>query len=171
MKVEIFSIKILILAKILLIFLFHTYTTRRSDCSSIISFEKYIQNFLPSFSTDDVEIFDLYAHKNAKHLFYRFKDYIKMPGGKRQTIKHTLKVKDLIGLKKIEERDQQFLVEKIIHAAEFKNLYENSIKKKFEIIDTVESNYRIKRRVYQHLHADIADLFFKYIHSLDPDEI
>ena len=105
MKVEIFSIKILILVKILLIFLFHTYTTRRSDCSSIISFEKYIQNFLPSFSTDDVEIFDLYAHKNAKHLFYRFKDYIKMPGGKRQTIKHTLKVKDLIGLKKIEERD------------------------------------------------------------------
>ena len=84
---------------------------------------------------------------------------------------HTLKVKDLIALKKIEERDRQFLVEKIIHAAEFKNLYENSIKKKFEIIDTVESNYRIKRRVYQHLHADIADLFFKYIHSLDPDEI
>ena len=52
-----------------------------------------------------------------------FNDYIKMPGGKRQTIKHTLKVKDLIGLKKIEERDQQFLEEKIIHAAEFKNLY------------------------------------------------
>ena len=31
---------------------------------------------------------------------------------KCQTIKYTLKVKDSIGLKKIEERDQQFLVEK-----------------------------------------------------------
>ena len=32
------------------------------------SFEKYILNFLPSFSIEDVEIFDLYAHKNAKYL-------------------------------------------------------------------------------------------------------
>ena len=94
-----------------------------------------------------------------------------MSGGKRQTIKHTLKVKDSIGLKKIEERDLQFLVEKIIHAVEFKNLYENSIEKKPEIIDTVESNYRIIRRVYQHLFADIADILFEYIHSLDADEI
>ena len=52
-----------------------------------------------------------------------------MFSGKRQTIKHTLKVKDSIGLKKTEERDQQFLVEKIIHTVEFKNLYESSIEK------------------------------------------
>ena len=51
-------------------------------------------------------------------------------------------------MKKIEERDMQFLVEKIIHSVEFSNPYENSIKKKPEIIETVESNYRIIRRVY-----------------------
>ena len=62
------------------------------------SIEKYIQNFLPSFPIDDVKKFDLYAHKNAKYLFYRFNDYIKMFCGKRQTIKHALKVKDLIGV-------------------------------------------------------------------------
>ena len=39
-------------------------------------------------------------HKNAKYLFYRFNDYIKMSGGKRQIIKHTLKVKDSRNLKK-----------------------------------------------------------------------
>ena len=99
------------------------------------SFEKYIQNFLPSFSIGDAEKFDLFAHKNAKYLFYRFNDYIKTSGGKRQTIKNTLNVKDSISLKKIEERDQQFLVDKIIHAVEFKNLWENSIEKKPEIID------------------------------------
>ena len=38
------------------------------------SFEKCIQNFLPSFSIDDVEKFDLYSNKNAKYLFYRFND-------------------------------------------------------------------------------------------------
>ena len=50
-----------------------------------------------------------------------------MSGGKRQTIEHTLIVKDSVGLKKLEQRDQQFLVEKTIHAVEFKNLYRNSI--------------------------------------------
>ena len=62
-------------------------------------------------------------------------------------------------------------MEKIIHAVEFKNPYENSIEKKPEIVETVENNYRIIIRVYQHLYADIADIFFEYIHSLDPDEI
>ena len=125
------------------------------------SFEEYIQNFLPSFSMDDVEKFDLYAHKNAKDLLYRFNDYIKMSGGKGQTINHTLKVKESIGFKKIEERDRQFLVVKIIHTVEFKNRYENYIEKKPEIIETVENNYKIIRRVYQHLCADIVDIFFE----------
>ena len=85
------------------------------------SFEHYIQNFLPLFSLDDVDKFDLYSNKNAKYLLYRFNDYIKMSGGKKQIIKHTLKIKDQIGLKKTEERNKQFLVEKIIHGVEFLN--------------------------------------------------
>ena len=84
-----------------------------------------------------------------------------MSGAKRQTIKHILKVKDSIGLKKIEERDWQFLAEKLIHGVEFKNPYENSMEKKPETIQTVENNYRTIRRVYQHLYADIADIFFR----------
>ena len=104
------------------------------------SFEKYIQNLLPSFSIVYVKKFDLYANKNAKYLTYRFNDYIKMSDGKRKIIKYTIKVKDSIGPKNIEERDRQFLVETIIHAVEFKNQYENSIKKKPEIIEIVENN-------------------------------
>ena len=85
------------------------------------SFEHYLQNFLPSFSLDDIDKFDLYSNKNAKYLFYRFHDYIKMSGGKRQIIKHTFKMSNSIGLKKIEEKDKQFLVEKIIHGVEFQS--------------------------------------------------
>ena len=84
-------------------------------------------------------------------MFYRFNDYIKISGGKRQTIKHTLKVKELIGLKKIEERDWKFLVEKIIHAVDFENPCESSIDKKPEIIETVENNCKIISRGDQHL--------------------
>ena len=43
----------------------------------------------------------------------------------------------------MEERDQQFLIEKIIHSVEFKNPYENSVEKKREIIETVENKYKI----------------------------
>ena len=90
---------------------------------------------------------------------------------RNKKIKHTQKIKNSVGLRKIEERNKQFLVEKIIHAVEFANLYKNSVEKNPEIIETVESNYRIIRRVYQYLYADIADIFFEFVHSLDPNEI
>ena len=51
------------------------------------------------------------------------------------------------------------------------------LKKKPKIIDTVESNYRIIRRVYQSFCSDIADIFFqicsffrpRWIQGLDQD--
>ena len=63
------------------------------------------------------------------------------------------------------------MVEKIIHSTEFTNLYENRTEKEPETIETVESNYKISRRVYQALFIDIADSFIEYIHSLDINEI
>ena len=72
---------------------------------------------------------------------------------RNKKIKHTQKIKNSVGLRKIEERNKQFLVEKIIHAVEFANLYKNSVEKKPEIIEMVESNYRIIRRVYQYLYC------------------
>ena len=135
------------------------------------SFEKYISSFLPAFSIDDVEKYDLYANKNSKYLFYRFNEYIKAYGGKRRKIKHTQKLKDSIGLKKTEERNTQFLVEKIIHSVQFQNPYTNSVEQKPEIIDVVETNYKIARRVYQDLYLDIADLFQEFTRSLPPQDI
>ena len=134
------------------------------------SFENYINSFLQSFSINDVEKFDLFSNKNVKYLFYKFNDYIRAWQQKKK-IKHTQKIKDSVGLKKIEDRNKQFLIEKIIHGIEFINYYENSIEKKTEIIDTLESNYRITRRAYQNLYTDITDLYFEYIHSLLPDYI
>ena len=94
------------------------------------SFEKYINKYLPSFSIDDAEKFDLFANKNLKYLFYKFNDKIEALGREKRNIRYTAKMKDSISLKKIEERDRQFLVEKIIHSFEFKNPYKNPIEKK-----------------------------------------
>ena len=135
-------------------------------------FEKYTKNYLPSFSVDDVEKFDLYANKNSKYLLYKFNDWIEsLEGAENFIIRHTVKAKDSVSLKTIEKKYRQFLIEKIIHEIEFKNPYEISNEKKPEIINIVKKNSRISRRVFQSLFNDIADSFIEYIHSLTVDKI
>ena len=75
---------------------------------------------------------------------------------------------DSVGMLKIEEKSNQFLAEKIIYSVEFKNPYNIETEKKPEIIETIESNYRIARRVYQQLCMDISELFAEFIRPIDP---
>ena len=53
------------------------------------SFESCISQFLQAFSIEDVEKYDVFAHKNSKYLVYWFNDYIKAYGNSRHKIKHT----------------------------------------------------------------------------------
>ena len=50
---------------------------------------------------------------------------------------------DSAGIKKIEEKNKQFLIEKIIHGIEFENLYATNSERKPEIMSTIGRNYRI----------------------------
>ena len=43
--------------------------------------------------------------------------------------------------------------------------------KKTEILQIIEGNYRILRRVYQQLHIDVTELFSEFINSLSSYEI
>ena len=101
------------------------------------TFEKYISDYLQNFSIDDQEKFDLLAFKNSKYLFYRFNDFVKMYGNPRYKLLHTRKMKDSVALKKIEDKNKQFLVEKLIQGVEFKNFYEANPEKKPQIIETL----------------------------------
>ena len=56
---------------------------------------------------------------------------------------------DSVGLKKVEEKTKQFLIEKVIHEVEFENQYNTVSEKKPKIMSTIEGNHRIARRVYQ----------------------
>ena len=133
------------------------------------TFEKYITSFLQMFSIDDQEKFDLLAFKNSKYLFYRFNGFVKMYGNPRYKLLHTRKMLDTVGLQKVEEKNNQFLIEKIILGVEFENSYQKE--KKPEILQTIEGNYKVARRVYQYLYFDIADLFLEYVKSMDSYEI
>ena len=127
------------------------------------SFEKYFTSFLQMLSIDDQEKFDLLAFKNSKYLFYRFNDFVKAYGNPRYKLLHTRKMLDSVDLKKVEDKNKEFLIEKIIHGVEFENFYQSNPEKKPEIMETIESNYRVARRVYQHLYYDIAELVFEYV--------
>ena len=96
--------------------------------------------FLQQFSIDDQEKFDLLAFKNSKYLFYHFKDFIiKAYGNPRYNLLHTRKMLDTVGVKKIEEKNKQFLIEKLSHSVEFEDLYTtNPEKKKKKILSTME---------------------------------
>ena len=69
-------------------------------------FEAYISQYLRAFSIDNVEKNDLYAHKDAKYLFYRFNEYVKAYGSHRRKIRHTRKFKDSVGMQKFEEKNK-----------------------------------------------------------------
>ena len=90
------------------------------------------------FLIDDQEKFDLLAFKNSKYLFYRFNDFVKMYGNPRYKLLHTRKMLDTVGLQKVEEKNNQFLIQKIILGVEFENSYQKE--KKAEILETIEGN-------------------------------
>ena len=52
---------------------------------------------------------------------------------------------DSVGLKKLKEKNKQFLLEKIIHGVEFENLHATDSERKPEIMSTIERNYRIAK--------------------------
>ena len=77
---------------------------------------------------------------------------------------------DTVGLQKVEQKNKQFLLEKIIHGIEFENLYTTDSERKPEVMSTIEGNYRIARKVYQQLYLDSAELFADFIRSLSISE-
>ena len=103
--------------------------------------------------------------------FINFNDFVKVFGNPRYKLLHTKKMLDNVGIKKIEEKNKQFLLEKIIHRIEFENLYATESERKPEILSTIEKNYRIERRVYQQLYLDTAELFADFIRSLSSFEL
>ena len=133
------------------------------------SFEAYISTFLQDLSIDDQEKFDLLAFKNSKYLFYCFNDFVKVYGNPRYKLLHTRIMLDTVGMKKIEEKNKQFLLEKIVQGVEFENLYSTDSERKPEIMSIVEGNYRIARRVQ--LQIDTAELFVEFIRSLSSYEL
>ena len=68
------------------------------------SFEKYTRSYLSSSSLEGIDRFDLLSNKNAKYWLHKFNDWIVSMGAEKTLIRHISKVRDKIGLQKIEEK-------------------------------------------------------------------
>ena len=88
-----------------------------------------MKQFLPAFSLEEGEKYDLLTNKNSKHLLYKLNNWIESLNAEKIKIRHSSKVKDDIGLIKMEENDNQFLTEKIIRAVEKNSPYKISMEK------------------------------------------
>ena len=83
-----------------------------------------MKQFLPAFSVEESEKYNLLTNKSSKYLLYKFNNQIESLNAKKNLkTRHSSKVKDDIGLIKIEEKDNQYLIEKIIGTVEKNNLY------------------------------------------------
>ena len=138
------------------------------------SFERYKHKYLSSFLLEEIHKFDMLFNKNSKYLLYKFNDWIESMNAEKILIRHTSKVKDEVGLQKIEEKDKQFLIEKNIPNIEKEKKKipcKIEVEKVSYIMLEIEKNYRICRLVYQSLLIEIADTFIQYINNLSPDKI
>ena len=129
------------------------------------------KQFLPAFSLEESEKCNFLTNKTLKYLLYKFNNWIESSNAEKIKIRHSSEVKDDIGLIKIEEKDNQFLIEKNIGAVEKSKPYVISMEKNLEIKLEIKKIYRVCRRVYQSLFVDIAGIFIQYKYSLEPDEI
>ena len=92
------------------------------------NFERYKHKYLSSFLLEEIHKFDMLFNKNSKYLLYKFKYWIESMNAEKFLIRHTSKVKDEVGLQKIEEKDKQFLIKKIIPNIEKKKKKKNSVR-------------------------------------------
>ena len=67
------------------------------------SFERYMKQFLPAFSLVEIKKYNLLTNKNSKYLLYKFNNQIESLNAGKIKDKHSSKVKDDIGLIKIEK--------------------------------------------------------------------
>ena len=86
----------------------------------LIALKKNIKRFLQEFDSDKVDEFDLHTNKNAKYIFYRYNSYLESTLQNKQIIRQIEKVEHKFGLEKIQNKDLQDLVEKIIGHIEIK---------------------------------------------------
>ena len=111
-----------------------------------------------------------FSNKNSKYLSYKFNDWLELAGGQNRLIRHISKSKDDVVLKIIEEKDKQFLIEKVIYNVEEEKPYKITAEKKQKLCLSWKETIQYVAGSTS-LCLLVLLILIQYIHSLDPDQL
>ena len=97
-----------------------------------------MKRFFPALSLEQTEKYDLVTNKISEYLLNKFNNWIESLNAEKMKIRHSSNVKDDTGFIKIEEENNQFLIDKIFVQLKKNNLYVISMEKKPEVMLEIE---------------------------------
>ena len=98
---------------------------------------------------------DILTNKNSKFLFYHYNDYLKQQKKEPIKVKHSLVTEDYLAAEKIQDRNWNYFVEKVLSLSE--NATVESSEQSF-LLDTKE-NVVILKKTYESLYNKISKNF------------
>ena len=141
-----------------------------------------MKRFFPAFSLEQSEKYDLLTNKISEYLLNKLNNWIESLNAEKIKIRHSSNVKDDAGFIKIEEENNQFLIDKILVQLNKNNLYVISMEKKTEVMLEIEKTIgyvevstnpcSLTLQVLLQFSTYISHFVeIQYIHSLEPDAI
>ena len=81
-------------------------------------FEEYIRKYLSGIDAENDDKYDLLTNKNSKYLFSCYMIFLSMKNIEMLRVGHTKISNNFLGAVKIQERDWQYLIERIVARSE-----------------------------------------------------
>ena len=133
----------------------------------------YMTKYLPAINDYDEVKYDFLANKNSKFLFNLFNKYQENRGRKKLPVKHTKVSADGYALKKLQDRNWPYFVNRIIEFPQ--GVYDiNDIKttdaEEVNILNNTRTNFEITKNLYNELLTSVGINLHEYFINLDITE-
>ena len=133
----------------------------------------YMTKYLPAINDYDEVKYDFLANKNSKFLFNLFNKYQENRGRKKLPVKHTKVSADDYALKKLQDRNWPYFVNRIIEFSQ--GVYDiNDIKttdaEEVNILNNTRTNFEITKNLYNELLTSVGINLHEYFINLDITE-
>ena len=132
----------------------------------------YMTKYLPAINDYDEVKYDFLANKNSKFLFNLFNKYQENRGRKKLPVKHTKVSADDYALKKLQDRNWPYFVNRIIEFSQ--GVYDsNDIittdAEEVNILNNTRANFEITKNLYNELLTAVGINLHEYFINLDID--
>ena len=130
----------------------------------------YMTKYLPAINDYDEVKYDFLANKNSKFLFNLFNKYQENRGRKKLPVKHTKVSADDYALKKLQDRNWPYFVNRIIEFSQ--GVYDiNDIittdAEEVNILNNTRANFEITKNLYNELLTAVGINLHEYFINLD----